>query len=343
MLIRSIQAEFPLPFRDYMACCLYEPQFGYYSRPTVPTASKEGDFMTSVSVGPVFGHILAARLCRFWSENGQPSEFSILEPGGHDGALARDILKGAQTINPDFHRAIRYFVHEPHPDRRSHLSKILGDLAEVIASPREVHAPLGAVVANEVLDALPLPIYLFSGGRWHEAAVTVENQRLEWAAIDTHFSLPGDYPEGYVTEGSPDFENFLSPLSEAFEQSLMVLIDYGLDEESLYHPDRSVGTLRCYRNHRTNVHPLEEAGRRDLTADVNFTAVSRAAARLGLESHPVMNQSRYLTYCAREWLLQGPTAKEVRQFQTLIHPSQFGSRFHVAEFTNGGVSRAFPA
>ncbi|YCM44355.1 SAM-dependent methyltransferase [Verrucomicrobiaceae bacterium 227] len=333
----------PIPFRDYMARCLYDPKQGYYSRPEVPTVSKEGDFMTSVSVGPVFGRILAARLHQFWIGNGRPSEFCVLEPGGHDGSLAKDILSGASQIDPGFTHALQYHVYEPHPDRRKLLSERLGERATVIASPDELQAPIGAIVANEVLDALPVPLFLHSGKKWHEVAVTTAGDQFTWTTRKTNFALQGDYPDGYVTEGSPDLAPFLKPLAEIFEKALFVFIDYGLDEESLYHPDRHVGTLRCYRNHRSNVHPLDEPGTRDLTADVNFSAVERVAAELGLASHPLMNQSRYLTYCGRDWLLEAPTAAEVRQFQTLIHPSQFGNRFHVAEFTKGEVSRSFPA
>lgn len=331
-----------MPFSDYMARCLYHPIHGYYSRPAVPTVSKEGDFITSVSVGPVFGKILAARLHYFWKGNGSPSSFTILEPGGHDGTLAQDILNAAEDIAPSFRQALQYHIYEPHPDRRALVAQNLGKLGTAISSLDEVRAPIGAIVANEILDALPVPLYLFSGGIWHEVAVTVEDDKLAWDTLTTDFNLQGGYPEGYVTEGSPDFQGFLTPLAEAFEQSLFIFIDYGMDQPSLYHPDRHVGTLRCYRSHRSNVHPLNNPGLCDLTADVNFTALEHAAISLGLESYPTMEQSRYLTYSARNWLLSSPSPEEVRQFQTLIHPSQFGTRFHVAEFTKGPVNPSFP-
>lgn len=341
-LIKLIRETGPIPFADYMARCLYDPEKGYYSRPAIPTVSKKGDFITSVSVGPVFGRILAARIHRFWMANGSPQEFCLLEPGGHDGSLARDILSGAVDIHPDFANSLQYMVYEPHPARRQLLAERLHNLATVISSPQELSAPIGAVIANEVLDALPVPLYLCSENQWDEVAVTVENEQLAWTSIETTFRLTGDYPDGYVTEGAPDLDGFLKPLAEIFQKALFIFIDYGLDEESLYHPDRHVGTLRCYRNHRSNLHPLDEPGDRDLTADVNFTAVGHAAEALGLVSHPLMNQSRYLTYCGREWLLNSPSMSEIRQFQTLIHPSQFGNRFHVAEFTKGDVQRALP-
>jgi len=343
VLIKFIRDTGPMPFEDYMARCLYDPAHGYYSRPEVLTVSKKGDFITSVSVGPVFGRILVSRLYQFWKANGTPTKFCLLEPGGHDGSLAKDILSSVSKVDPTFAKALQYHVYEPHPARRKLLSKHLGNRATIISSPDELNTPIGAVVANEVLDAFPVPIFLKSGGTWHKVAVAADDQQLAWTTLETSFALEGNYRDGYVTEGPPDLPSFLKPLAGIFEKALFIFIDYGLDEESLYHPDRHVGTLRCYRSHRSNVHPLDEPGTRDLTADVNFTAVERAASALGLVSHPLMNQSRYLTYCGRDWLLNSPSAPEVRQFQTLIHPSQFGNRFHVAEFTKGKVDRAFPA
>jgi len=341
-LIKGIKKSGPMPFSTYMGQCLYHPVHGYYSRPRVPTASKEGDFITSVSVGQVFGWILADRIFRFWQANGSPADFAILEPGGHDGQLAQDILDRARHLAPEFEKALNYHLYEPHPDRRSLAARNLEGRATVIASPGELASPLGVVLANEILDALPVPLFLHHNTEWSEVAVAVENKELTWTLLPSEFSLEGSYPEGYVTEGSPDFQSFLAPLVDSFDRSLMIFIDYGMDQESLDHPDRHVGTLRCYRNHRSNVHPLDSPGLCDLTADVNFTALENCARELSLDPHPMMEQSRYLTYCGRDWLLSSPSPEEVRQFQTLIHPSQFGTRFHVAEFTKGEVSRSFP-
>jgi len=147
--------------------------------------------------------------------------------------------------------------------------------------------------------------------------------------------------EGYVTEGSPDFADFLTPYASIFERGLFLWIDYGLDEATLHHPARTAGTLRCFRQHSTKAHPLDHPGEQDLTADVNFTAFERAARSLDLTVHPAMNQSRYLTYVGRDWLLAQPSPREISQFQTLIHPSQFGNRFYGLELTKGPVKRGF--
>ncbi len=343
ILISEIRESGPLPFSSYMAQCLYHPKLGYYARAEATTVSKKGDFITSVSVGPLFGQLLARRLHRFWLANGSPSHFTILELGAHDGSLATDILTNLTEIDPAFAAAVSYVISEPLPARRNFLKTRLGDKATLISHPDEVQTEIGALVANEVLDALPVPLYLFSKNQWHEVLVAIDNDdNLAWDTRPASPDLPLNYPEGYVTEGVPDLPTFLTPLAQCFKKALYVWIDYGLDQESLYHPARTAGTLRCYRNQKSNAHPLDFPGEQDITADVNFTAVEKAATKLGLQAHPVMNQSRYLTYCAKDWLLANPDQKGIQQFQTLTHPSQFGNRFYALELTKGDVTRAFP-
>lgn len=336
ILVEKIAQNGPLPFQDYMAECLYHPVHGYYARPGETIVSKEGDFITSVSVGPVFGKILAQRLHQFWQENGSPEECHLYEVGAHDGSLARDLLAEISQIGGSFAQATRYRIIEPLEAQRGRLKKITHEKLEILASPPENPSPFGVLIANEVLDALPLPILLHSNCSWHEVLVTTEQGTLAWTTRPTDSPSTGEFPEGYLTEGAPDFSNFLAPLTNCFQNGLFLFIDYGLDEPSLYHPTREIGTLRCYRQHSSRNHPLDHPGEQDLTADVNFTAFEKCAESLGLNFSQLLDQSRYLTHCAKNWLLTGnPRPEELRQFQTLIHPSQFGTRFYAIEFVKG--------
>lgn len=340
LILAEVAESGPISFTNYMAQCLYHPEYGYYARPEVPVVSKKGDFITSVSVGPVFGKVLAYRLHKFWRANGSPQIFTILEPGAHDGTLCLDILDAIEKIDPEFASSVNYLVHEPLPVRRQLLRTKLEGKASVIATPDDANAEIGALIANEILDALPVPLYLKSGNQWHEVLVTSHEKSLKWDTRPANPALPENLPEGYVTEGPPDLSSLLTPLAGVFKKALFIWIDYGLDEETLYHPARTAGTLRSYSKHRSNAHPLNNSGKQDLTADVNFTAVEKTASALGFQINPAMNQSRYLTYCGRDWLLSGPTPSEIGQFQTLIHPSQFGSRFYALEMTKGDVNSA---
>ena len=340
LILASIEKSGPISFADYMAQCLYHPEFGYYARPGQPTVSKNGDFITSVSVGPVFGKLLAHRLYKFWRANGSPAVFTILEPGAHDGTLCLDILEAIGDLDPTFRKAIDYLVHEPLPIRHKLLRSKLQGKASVIATPSKYQGKIGALIANEVLDALPVPLYLRSNDQWHEILVTSNAGSLGWDSQPAAPKLPKDLPEGYVTEGPPKLSSFMTPPARMFKDALFIWIDYGLDEEALYHPARTAGTLRCYFKHEACAHPLENPGEQDITADVNFTAVEKFASSLGFQIHPTMNQSRYLTYCGKDWLLSHPSPHEISQFQTLIHPTQFGSRFYALEMTKGNVDPA---
>jgi len=346
-LVREISKNGPLSFQDYMARCLYHPELGYYSRPAQPTVSKDGDFMTSVSVGPCFGHLLAQRLFHFWKSNGSPEDFVIAEIGAHDGTLAQDIRS---SLPAELAEIVRYVIVEPLTSRRALLAEKFGDSVQIIEKAERI-GEIGALVANEVLDALPVPIILFESGNWHEVAVGLESQ-LEWTTFANlspdlkTFSeqLGTDFPNGYVTEGPPSLKQFFSDLLPLFDSGMFTFVDYGLDQENLYSTSRTVGTFRCYRQHRSNCHPLDHPGEQDLTADVNFTASEKEAQRLGLTAIQPMNQSRYLTHCAKQWLVSKPppSTEELRQFQTLIHPTQFGSRFYVQELLKGEVNHGFP-
>lgn len=340
-LCEEIEASGPISFQNFMARALYDEQDGYYVNLDRRPISRHGDFITSVSVGPTFGLLLSERISRLHESLGSPEDFAIVEIGAHDGTLARDIRAAGQT-HP-------YHIIEPLEKPRGLLEENLTDLPNVHihAAPEKV-AQTGILIANEVLDALPVPLLIFSQGAWQLAGVGIADNLKEKDGPALDFclmpDLPADlkqltadlgtdYPDGYVTEGPPALESFLKPHLDLFDEGLFLFIDYGLDQDSLYHPGRTVGTLRCYRQQSQKTHPLDLVGQQDLTADVNFTAVEKVARQLGLTPNPVMNQSRYLTHCAKKWLLQqpGPSPDQIRQFQTLIHPSQFGNRFYALE------------
>lgn len=336
IILEKIAENGPIPFQDYMAECLYHPEHGYYARPEKTIISKKGDFITSVSVGHVFGKTLAQRLHQLWQENGGPHQCHLYEIGAHDGSLAQDILAEVAKIGGSFQKAIRYRIIEPLEAQRKRLSSIANDQLEILSVPPETPSEFGFLLANEVLDALPVPILLHSNNSWHEVLVSEDNNILTWDTRPTQNGPEGTFSEGYVTEAAPDFHSFLSPLTTCFQNGLFIFIDYGLDEPSLYHPTRNIGTFRCYRDHSTKCHPLDSPGQQDLTADVNFTAFEDTATILGLTLSQILDQSRYLTHSAKNWLLTGnATPTEIQQFQTLIHPSQFGTRFYALELAKG--------
>jgi SAM-dependent MidA family methyltransferase len=332
-----------------MAAALYEPGLGYYARGT-RQVGREGDFFTSVSVGSLFGGLLARRFLREWREAGTPGRWRIIECGAHDGTLAADVLAALSALEPDAFRCLEYVIPEPLASLQAAQRKTLASFPETVRflrDPLELAAdPLpGLAFGNELLDALPCHIVERHEGRWLECRVGIsEDGRLIWEPgeisdpllLSALAPLGGDFPEGYRTEVRTCFRSFLEPLARSLESGLMLWVDYGFARPDYYQPGRTSGTLRTFFNHQAGENPLERPGETDISAHVDFTALAEAAASLGGQATLFQNQGTWLTGIARDWLLEqegNPQPALLRQFQTLTHPAQLGGGFHVLELS----------
>ena len=344
-----------VPFSDWMGLVLYHPEHGYYSSGGgggFRDIGRRGDFYTSVSVGETFGLLLAHRVAREWETTfAGERPFVVVEQGGHDGRLARDILAGLRELGSPLLEAFEYRLVEPREALRGRLEARLAEDPDphirVVASIAEARAASGIFLCNELLDAFPVDLLSFEDGHWHERQVGWEAAsgsprfvtrplRPEWAAFTE--SLGGGFPEGYVTELCPAVDDWMADTAGLFEQGLWWIIDYGYERADYYHPGRTTGTLRCYREHRASEDPFAHPGGQDLTAHVDFTRVGEAAFRCGLPPRRFTDQHHFLIDAARAWLLSlegmSPdprTAKRLRQFQTLTHPAMMGQQFKVME------------
>ncbi|RPJ34761.1 MAG: hypothetical protein EHM17_05370 [Verrucomicrobiaceae bacterium] len=336
-----------MAFTDFMAAALYEPALGYYARGT-RQLGRGGDFFTSVSVGPLFGHLLARRFLRHWHETGQPPRWRIIECGAHDGTLAADVLAALEGLDATAFAALEYAIPEPLPALQAAQREILRNFAgrvRFLTHPAGLAAePLpGIAFGNEVLDALPCHLVEWQGGGWREVRVALDNaDQLVFQLTEIHDAalraalepLGRDFPAGYRTELRTSYRDFLAPLARALRGGLMIWVDYGFPREDYYQPDRTRGTLRTFSKHRAGEDPLERPGEADITAHVDFTAVAEAAQALGGAPAPLRHQGSWLTEVGREWLLEmegKPRPAELRQFQTLMHPAHLGGSFHVLE------------
>lgn len=349
ILRRKIEVEGPLGFADFMAAALYEPGLGYYARST-RQVGREGDFFTSVSVGPLFGTLLAGRFLRDWRERGEPDRWRIIECGAHDGTLAADVLVGLAGMEPRAFDALEYVICEPLESLRAAQMETLGRFGETVRIMEKADGlaanPLpGIAFGNEVLDALPFHVVEFRDGRWLECRVGLgpdggfvwNHAEIGGGALSAALVLLGnDFPEGYRTEVRTGYETFLRPLSEALVSALMIWPDYGFARQDYYHPLRKNGTLRTFANHQAAEDPLSDPGAADITAHVDFTAVAEAAQRLGGRPVAFRSQGSWLTGNAGDWLLGqegSPDARLMRQFQTLVHPAHLGGSFQVIELS----------
>ncbi|MFK7910988.1 MAG: class I SAM-dependent methyltransferase [Akkermansiaceae bacterium] len=346
IITENIKKSGPMPFSRFMALALYHPELGYYSSDRKKTG-KQGDFITSVSVGSCFGSILARRLHCYWLESGKPADFQIIEPGAHDGTLANDILSEANKISKDYYQAIHYHLIEVSKELRclqqSTLTKNHKDKFSTQAAMEGIQVRNGAIISNELIDAFPVELIKYNDKKWlsqmvsldEEGQFTLATDEIETDEIQVFFDdLGNHYPDGYTTEYNIGMTDFVRDASRSIESGLFLTIDYGHLQSDYYHPDRSTGTLQTYQAHQKAENPLQSPGELDITAHVDFTRLQKTAEQAGFHSPWFGTQARYLTEHAREWLLsmEGTANTEmIRQFQTLTHPSMLGTRFSVLE------------
>ncbi|CAN5257044.1 SAM-dependent methyltransferase [soil metagenome] len=309
-----------IPFERFMDLALYHRPGGYYaSRPARQRPGRGGDFYTSVSVGRCFGFLLARQLAETRRELGDPVPVSLVDCGGYDGQLARDIAEASS------------FPVETVVVEQGEGATRLADLAA-----RPVR---GLILANELVDAFPVHRVRFRGGRWTELYVDADLRESEGPLSDPRLARLGEgFPEGYTTEINLRADAWLAEAFAALDTGLLLVIDYGYESEEYYAPHRVGGTLRTYAGHRAGDNPLAlPPGSCDITAHVDFSALRRAAEAVGFRAAALEDQHHYLTRLATPWLRElesdpahfAAAAPLLRQFKTLTHPGIMGRTFRV--------------
>jgi SAM-dependent MidA family methyltransferase len=327
-----------MPFARFMELALYHPEWGYYSRVDAPErVGKAGDFFTSVSVGPLFGRLLAIQFTRWWNRAKRPAFFHLVECGGLDGQLARDILSTLRTISPDCFEASRYYLVEPLPRLAERQRKTLLTFPSVkwmtSLDAQSDEAPLrngieGVIFGNELLDAFPVHRLEKVGDRWMECCVALEGDALTC----THQPAPASWTETLPpkangqAEYSPRAIAWLRDAASILHRGRILLLDYGWTDEEYFQVERPRGTVRAFRRHRTAEDELAQPGEQDLTSHVRWTPLIEEAGRLGLGVEEFIQQGRWLTRILAEEPFD-MTPAEIHQFQTLTHPEMMGAPF----------------
>ena len=326
-----------------MELALYDPDSGYYEREQT-TVGRGGDFYTGVSVGPLFGQLLASKFVE-WA--GAETELDLVEAGAHRGFLARDILDWLRRLHPGLYQNVRYSLAEPSPRRRGWQAGTLGPLAERVtwvSSVEEFGSRPGAqavVFCNELLDAFPTHRLAWEprSRGWSELGVGAAGGRFEWVSLGPFEGapLPPDgvaevLPEGYLIEFCPAAAQWWEAAASAIPRGRLLTLDYGLPGGLRFPPERLRGTLRAFRGHRSSVELLADPGDQDLTADVDFEALRSVGEAAGLTTEVFEEQGRFLTrVAARIWeggaVFDPWGPKQTREFLTLSHPQHLGARF----------------
>ena len=345
IILSEIAARGPMPFRRFMELALYHAEHGYYASGRA-SIGRRGDFFTNVSVGPLFGRLLARQIAELWRVLGGPADFTIIEEGAHGGELAADVMGGLREMLPECHEAVRYRIVEPFPNlaaRQQERLRAMAGKVEWSRSLDEVRVAAGVHISNELPDAFPVHVVKWTGSAWCERMVSAQDGQLEFAdgeissgeLRDACARIPGPLPEGYTTEVNLAAAAWIREVAATMQRGFVLTVDYGYPRHEYYAPTRTAGTLSAYAAHRREPDPLARPGEIDLTAHVDFDSLIESAAAAGLRLEGSTDQHHFMVALGVEHFADGAHAAERRAFQTLMHPQFMGTAFKAAGFSKG--------
>ena len=296
IIIQKIKKEGPISFRDFMEMALYYPEQGYYSS-SDEKIGKAGDFYTSSSLTPVFGAMIARQLEEMWLILGQ-QHFTIVEYGAGTGLLCHDILAYLKK-NPELYKHLSYAIIEKSSGMRNKQKTHLQEKVSWYDSIEEVGRITGCVLSNELVDNFAVHQVVMED-QLMEVFVDYNDDFVEIlrpaspALINYFLELKVSLPKGFRTEINLEAMQWLQQIADALESGYVLTIDYGYTSSELYRPSRSCGTILCYRNHQINDNPYRNIGEQDITAHVNFSALSHWGEKYGLMPSGLVNQAQFL-------------------------------------------------
>ena len=328
-----------------MELALYAPGLGYYVAGALKLG-EPGDFITAPELSPLFGATLASQIGELLPHTGG----GVMELGAGSGRLAADLLAALREQGrlPD-----RYLILEISPDlaqrQRETLESRLPDLLDRVewidALPQ---AFSGVILANEVLDALPIHLLAWRREGVRERGVSLEQGAFAWserelqpgALQDAALAIAVQAP--YLSEVSLAVPALAEALAGCLERGALLFIDYGFGRGEYYHPHRMQGTLMCHYRHRAHGDPFFLPGLQDITAHVDFTAVAEAGIDAGLKLLGYTTQAQFLVNAGITRLLEkrsperpGAYLPAVAAVQKLLSPAEMGELFKVIALGRG--------
>ncbi|NNF66874.1 MAG: SAM-dependent methyltransferase, partial [Gammaproteobacteria bacterium] len=294
-----------ISFADYMQQILYAPGLGYYSAGAHKLGAA-GDFITAPEVSPLFGSCVAAQCADILRQSGGNT---IVELGAGTGALAQAVIR-------EFPPA-KYRIVEVSADLRQRQATCLADIASSEVSwaegPDDLPTFNGVLVANEVIDALPVERFRMVSGEVHALGVALDNERfvsetriagqpLIDAVRKIEDQLDRRLPDGYESEIRPQLADFIGRWAAKITRGAMIWIDYGCSRAEYYAAERGCGTLMCHYRHRAHSDPFVYPGLQDITAWVDFTALAEAGLASGMRMSGYTTQAHFLLGCGIDQL-----------------------------------------
>jgi SAM-dependent MidA family methyltransferase len=318
----TIRGEGPQSFAWFMQQALYHPEHGYYSSGRCAIGRK-GDYFTNVSVGPLFGQLLASQFSEIWERLGKMNDFVIVEQGAHDGLFALDVLEFVQDRVPEFFDALHYRILEPFPILEEQQRRRLKAFGDKVKWPDSPEPFTGVHFSNELLDAMP--VRLISDGT--EKLVGLDGDKFVFVERPVDTAI---FNQGALES--------IDQIAANLQYGYVIAIDYGfLDEEF-------ESTVQIRARHRNLDSPFEQIADADITMSVRWRSIVERAQANRLRVAGFTDQHHFLTGIisqfgrggspeppAGDWG-QSPlpdSRKTKRELQTLLHPEMLGRAFQV--------------
>jgi SAM-dependent MidA family methyltransferase len=332
-----------IDFARYMELALYTPGLGYYSGPR-QKFGEAGDFITAPELSPLFSACVARQCAEVLEhiDNG-----SIMEAGAGSGVLAAVLLKSleqSETLPQN------YFIIELSAElqqrQRQTLEKEVPHLVDRVqwlnALPDKGFR--GIVVANELLDAMPVQRFRINGNEIMQLAVVRDQNHFSIKETKADKSLKDrvaqlNLPDSYTSEINFNAEAWIKSIADIIEQGLVLLFDYGYPQHEFYLPERHEGTLMCHYRHRAHDDPFAFVGLQDITSHVDFSAMAEAADTAGLSVLGYTSQAAFLMATGLDELVAKSDPEKIKQHLILTNqvkkltlPSEMGELFKVIAF-----------
>ena len=344
-----------IKFSEYMNMALYEPALGYYSG-GLQKFGEKGDFITAPEVSPLFAQCLASQLSEIIKNLrlSTGEKVHVVEFGAGSGVLAADMLLQLEKLDC---LPVLYFIIELSAELKQRqqqtIKKKAGHLLDYVQWLNQLPEQItnAVVVANEVLDAMPVEYFRVTDNGVESLMVGFENEKLvsryiaaEQNTVEMVASIQRrsdvTFSENYTSEYNPAISGWLSALENRIKNLIILVIDYGYNEKEYYHPDRTSGTLMCYYQHRAHENYFWWPGLQDITAFVNYTDIAYSAVDSGLEVSGYTTQAAFLLANGLAELHASQVTDDVQQqiklsqqVKTLTLPSEMGERFKVIALT----------
>ena len=327
-----------IDFARYMDLALYTPGLGYYSAGSTKLGPA-GDFVTAPELSRSFGRAFALTVDAELTAIGARD---VVELGAGSGALAAQLLDTFTKLGRD----VRYEIIEVSADLRQRQQRALAAFAgRVHWLDRLPETPFPAVVvANEVLDALPVTCFTIDDGEPKALGVVADGEGFAWRAGRAHpeltaavrsieLALQRALPNGYRSEVCLALPAWFRALGAVLERGSLLFADYGLVRSDYYHEQRAEGTLVCHYRHRAHDDPFAYPGLQDITAWVDFSACADAASAAGFDVAGFTTQGHYLLSVLAalppDLAVDLRSPREQSAMKTLILPGEMGERFKV--------------